>query len=418
MNWNDFQDIKQLECMIRAHVILAQLVQPSSSEYKNYLLKAYYSLNRLINQTIENALNANKDILASKTGGIQSEATDKKKDTVTKKVNSTEPKSVNTTKNKENNKQATVSLVNVTPQTIEQWSLYELSEEVATAWTQESMHKTGLNPKTIVEPSLTFYYLEILAKMLAEQGFSQLLFPIYNLQLFLINNVLKFNLETTASNQTQLVSLYAYVRFKLINLCVELNLIGSVSFHQQSLATYILENSKLKTEPIDPNILNQSAISNPLILLKLVQIDPLEVVFIREQIFNQKQRISQIEAEEEASMNAQSSFSIGSSNRNKLNNEIKSKKKNRAKSTKFTEKNDKNQELNIVQDINLPGEHKIVQNNLQEILYKDAWIRMAESLIDNGFFQTARDFLYESINASNVNKNLKKIFMTQLIKIF
>ena len=39
MNWNDFQDIKQLECMIRAHVILAQLVQPSSSEYKNYLLK-------------------------------------------------------------------------------------------------------------------------------------------------------------------------------------------------------------------------------------------------------------------------------------------------------------------------------------------------------------------------------------------
>ncbi len=221
--------------------------------------------------------------------------------------------------------------------------------------------------------------------------------------MIIINNVIKYDLE--APTHIQLVSLYSYVRLKLIDLCVELNLVNSVAFQQQSLATFILANSKLKNEPVEPNLLNQTVGANPSILLKLVQIDPIEVVFLKEQIYNQKQRMSQIIAEEETSLNANSTFSLGSTTR-KLNNDLvstKTKKKNRAKSTKFDESKDKSQGFNVVEDINLPGEHRKVHDNLQEILYKDAWILMAETLIKDGFFQTARDFLYESLNACLVN---------------
>jgi hypothetical protein len=62
MSWNDLQDIRQLEGLVRAHVILAQMVGNSSPEYIGHILKAFYSLNRLIYQAIENAITAMKEI--------------------------------------------------------------------------------------------------------------------------------------------------------------------------------------------------------------------------------------------------------------------------------------------------------------------------------------------------------------------
>lgn len=404
INWNDFQDIKQLECLIRAHVILAQMVQPLSSEYVGYLLKAYYSLVRLITLATENVINASKEITQTNTK-VQSEATDKKtKDTASKKGNSTEPRSnTNTNTKAKENKQGSPGQPTVLPQSLEQWSLYDLNEEITTAWSQESMRRTGINQHTISEPNLTFYYLETLAKMLAKLGYNHLLFPVYNLQLIIVSCVLKNDFDQV--NQTQLVSMYAYIRLRMINLCVELNLINSVGFHQQALANFVITASKLKTDPVDPVQINQTTSGNPSILLKLVQIDPAEAVYVREQIYNQKQRMSQIEAEEEASVNTNSTLSFGSTNqRSKLNNEItKGKKKIRAKSTKFDEVKHKNQTLSIVEDLNLPGEQRKIYSNLHDMLYKDLWILMAETLIQNGFFQTARDYLYESLNASAVS---------------
>ena len=107
----------------------------------------------------------------------------------------------------------------------------------------------------------------------------------------------------------------------------------------------------------------------------------------------------------QASLNANSSYSLGSTTR-KINTDlssVKTKKKNRAKSTKFDEVNDKSQGYNVIQDINLPGEHRKVYNSVQDTLYKDSWLLTAELLIQNGFFQTARDFLFEALNASTVS---------------
>lgn len=59
---NDLQDIKQLECLIRAHTILALMVGKGSHEYKGHIIKAYYLLNRLFFQSTENALHSIKEL--------------------------------------------------------------------------------------------------------------------------------------------------------------------------------------------------------------------------------------------------------------------------------------------------------------------------------------------------------------------
>ena len=128
------------------------------------------------------------------------------------------------------------------PQTLEQWALFDVGEDMVTAWTHELMNRIGINATTIVEPYLLFYYLDMLGKMLSEQGYTNLLFPVYNLQVILINTVLKQDFANSTSNKQ--ISLNCYVRLKLINLCVELNCIQGVAFHQQLLTDLIV--------PIDP----------------------------------------------------------------------------------------------------------------------------------------------------------------------
>lgn len=60
--WEELCDIRQLACLIRANVVLAQMSGRSSSEHMGYVLKAYYSSLRLIQVAVENASQSWKEI--------------------------------------------------------------------------------------------------------------------------------------------------------------------------------------------------------------------------------------------------------------------------------------------------------------------------------------------------------------------
>ena len=205
----------------------------SSFEYPNYLLKAYYSAVRLLNQAIENVFASLKDIQKAQAQALaEAQLNEKKKSQV-----APDPKKTDGGASKGNASQKKFQM----PQTLEQWSLFELSDEVITAWQHDLMKKTGINQHTIIEPYLLFGYLDMLARMLADAGYSQYLFQIYNLQLVLVNCAIKFH----DSTHGQLNSLNNYVRLKLINLCIELNMIASVGFHQQALASFLLSSKQV-----------------------------------------------------------------------------------------------------------------------------------------------------------------------------
>lgn len=134
-SWVDIQDIKQLECLIRVNTIIALMTGPTSQNYSNYLIKAYYSLSRLFTQAVDNAVNAQKEIQKL---GTQTEVTgDKKKADGKKSATTTEKPSQKKGK-------SDVGQASLIPQTLEQWSQFELSEEIYTAWSHEHMKKPEL----------------------------------------------------------------------------------------------------------------------------------------------------------------------------------------------------------------------------------------------------------------------------------
>jgi hypothetical protein len=310
------------------------------------------------------------------------------------------------------------------PQTVEQWSQFELSDEIANSWSHNLMKKTGINVHTIGEPYILFCFLEILDKMLDELGFSQFRFPVAQLQLILINSCIKFDSQTLQTS-----TFNSYIRLKLINTCAELNLIASIASHQQCLANIVLN---LKQQQQQQQVVDSSAVnigSEPLALLKLAQIDANEVCLLREQIHAYKLRLSNLQNEDAAmaaaggggGFNSTSLASMSSSNK-KISINLANKKHHQLTS-KATVKIDEGHLGNVtnseitgksdLEGVRFPGEMRKINNSLGDILYKDAWLLMAELLVDNGFFRTARDYLFECLNACQVG--LKYIIAVFLI---
>lgn len=133
-----------------------------------------------------------------------------------------------------------------TPATVEQWSLFEVPDEIVTAWQHELMKKTGINAYTINEPYLLFHSLNSLDKLLDELGFDQMRLPVVQLQLILLNTCVRF--EQQPQQQQQVASLYTYVRLKLISICTDLNLTNSIGFHQQALTNLSAVEIKIQQE--------------------------------------------------------------------------------------------------------------------------------------------------------------------------
>lgn len=312
------------------------------------------------------------------------------------------------------------------PQNVDEWSSFEINDEITNAWTHDLMKKTGININTIQEPLLFYYYLDMLAEMINEQGFTHFLFPIYNLQLIIIKTAFKQQLAFTqrqpTSTSQQFTSLECYTRLKCINLCVELNLINSVGLHQQAIVNLILNANASQAAtgaPAAKEQANASTIpstnnsgSNPSQLLKLIQLDPFEVSYVRDEVYENNQRKAQIAKEE---------LSSASSFLSKKSKELLVPQKV-AKRQTFAGIENKNDEKKIqlkmkqkIEELQIPGEHKVISNSLIEILYKDVWIKIADLLVQNGYMQNARDFIYEALHTSQVSI-MRNIF-SHFIKI-
>lgn len=398
----DLTDIRQLECLTRVYIVLAELNgRHSGKKFTNYARTAHLCCSRLFVQAYENAVASLKEI--QKYDQAQAEAAlaaDQGNKKGGKGPAKSDPAGAGTGGKKPG--KADYSL----PQTIEQWSQFEMNTEVVNAWSHALMKTTGINESTITDPFVFFYFLDMLSEMLYEQGQSHLLFSIYYLQLVLATNVLKSSLS--GSN----VSLSIYVRIKLINLCTELNLISSVNVQLQQLASYVLNLSRptdiAAQAAFDQNLASQvqAVVQNPSIFVKLVQIDANEVCQVREQIYSHKKRMAQVQ-EEEASNASRHESSVVSGSIG-----LRSQKYGSSTTSLLKQKFQQNVKINehgvimanqskitVVEDIKLPGEKAKLNENTPELLYKDIWLRVAGELVRMGLFQPARDYLNECLNA-------------------
>ena len=237
---------------------------------------------------------------------------------------------------------------------------------------------------------------------------------------------------TATSNGGRHVALNCYVRLKLINVCVELNMPSSVvSAHQQALLAHVLSSTDAATMGVEVAGMAGRALleRNPGTLLKLAQIDAGELFLVREAVAaaQASSKRSGCNLNEDSGMlttglfNAKSLESFGGTGAppttSLKHQSIIWKQANGGGAKKKTgqsvqlqqegasAKQSANGYKQVSADggINPPGEEPLVNERLADALYKDAWLLNAELLIANGFYQAARDYLFESLHASHVS---------------
>lgn len=180
-------------------------------------------------------------------------------------------------------------------------------------------------------------------------------------------------------------------------------------------------------------------------LLKLAQIDPNEICLVRERIYAHKQRLANAQNEQAAvaaaSAAAAAAATTGSvlglyNNSSSLTSQSFANEKNKKTAATNNNENKKKQAkindileeselFNTAMDANnnqkhnrrgvlvdemmtihrFPGDVRKLESCLSDVLFKDVWLNMAEILVESGFFQVARDYLFECLNASQVKEN-------------
>ncbi|XP_065923991.1 cilia- and flagella-associated protein 46 isoform X6 [Magallana gigas] len=211
---NDLDDVRQIDGLFRAHVLLAELAGRSSPDYNDYLIQAHTYLMRLWQITVPNSGPVMKEIAknpppaaddknAASAKGKGKGGKDDKKDPVKEKPKRKGP-------------------LDTLPTTLEEWAQFDIPDEVIEAFHHEMMKVTGINSHTIQKPMLTLFYLDSLVSCLRDVGYNHLTLPVLAFEDLLSRDLLKSE------------PLNVLVHFKAAEVCLELNLKNGYSFHEKT----------------------------------------------------------------------------------------------------------------------------------------------------------------------------------------
>ncbi|KAJ8317581.1 hypothetical protein KUTeg_005485 [Tegillarca granosa] len=327
---SDLEDVRQLDGLIRAHVLLAEISGMSSEYYKDYLLMSQAYLMRLLQVTIGTSGPTMKEIAKNPPAPVDSG----KKDGSAKGKKKGEKEKEVPVKEKPKRK----GPLDHIPSNTEDWAVYDCPDEVMDAFRHEMMKTTGINNNTISKPMLTMHYLDELIKRLRDIGYNHLALPILVLEDILSRDVLK-NAPLNMS-----------VHSKAAEVCLELNLKSGCNFHEKLAG---------------PMVLNED-----------------DQALSRDEIALWKEKQIQVAKEEvrgkESLMKA-------------------------AEESKASEKAMSKMRSTVPSNLDLQTETP-VESHLGKVLgavnYRDVWTDIAELLIKQCHYQSAREFLNEAYSAA------------------
>lgn len=217
----DIIDIRQLETLMRLHVMLAQVAGNSSPHSRDYVLLAYAFLHRIWQVSISSAERIQKE------GGKPGEIAQSKKG----KDKGKEAKESQTKVDKS-------TVKTLFPSTIEGWATFELSEKLQ-EYFKCDITGTMINKATFLKPMLSLYYMQALFRDLRDLGYHQLALPVVAMQQLITDLVF---------DNSQLKKL---VHLRALELCQELNLPSGVAYHEKCAGRMLLteqEQAKSREE--------------------------------------------------------------------------------------------------------------------------------------------------------------------------
>ncbi|BFY98171.1 hypothetical protein BsWGS_01212 [Bradybaena similaris] len=209
----DLWGVRQLDALIRSHILLAEIHGRESDQYRDILLMAQQFLMRLWKVLVCTYGSRMKEI--GKTGFSNV------KDDV---VVTTKPGLKKEEKKEDKKKEDKVKVkkkypVDVLPSDSETWATYEWPDEGFEAFKTEELRQMAVNQDNIPKPTLTFHYLERLVTLLRDVGYHHLALPVLAFQDLLARSVVKCD------------ALVTLVHLRSFEVCLELNIKAGISYH-------------------------------------------------------------------------------------------------------------------------------------------------------------------------------------------
>ncbi|XP_068112949.1 cilia- and flagella-associated protein 46 isoform X2 [Hyperolius riggenbachi] len=219
----DLKNIRQLEALARAHTLMANLSGPGSPAHEQNCLMAYAYITRIWQVSLPAAASFVKSIQKYPVPAQNPPSASSRKDKGKK-----EPSEPVLVKEKPKRKGAIDSL----PSNVEEWAGFDCPDELRDAFKQDTSSQV-INRSTIVKPTYTLHYLELLVEELQRISYTHLTFPVLNLA------------EVIAHDVVESKSLADLYNLKMAQINGDLKLYNAASYHQKTASNIYINEYEL-----------------------------------------------------------------------------------------------------------------------------------------------------------------------------
>ncbi|XP_043453885.1 cilia- and flagella-associated protein 46 isoform X3 [Prionailurus bengalensis] len=218
------RNVRQLEALARAYILLALMVSPSAASYQDYCLMAYTFLKRIwqvslltagrsISESRILAATASSHLLLPKKKEKRKEEEDREKGKDPKQLPTAVPG----------------KRLEDLPASTEEWASYSCPEEAISVFKQDKSD-FAVNASSIQKPTYSLYYLDHLVKALQKMSLYELTIPLLQLGVLIAASVV---------DSKSLKDLY-HLRLALV--CSDLKLQEAATYHEEVVGqTYLCD---------------------------------------------------------------------------------------------------------------------------------------------------------------------------------
>ncbi|XP_053548919.1 cilia- and flagella-associated protein 46-like [Bombina bombina] len=221
--FEDLRNVRQLETLVRAYTLMAVICGPSSPYHEQHCLMAYAYVMRIWKVSLTAAGSFIKTSQKNPPPPQNPLSASSQKEKGKKDVK--EPIMI---KEKPKRKGS----VDVLPLSAEEWAVYDCPDEVRDAFKLDTSCSV-ISRNTIVKPTFSLYYLDLLIKQLLGISFTHLTLPVLHLA------------EVIAHDAVESKSLSDFYHLRLCQICADLNLHQAASYHEKAVSNMFITEHEL-----------------------------------------------------------------------------------------------------------------------------------------------------------------------------
>ncbi|XP_075034359.1 cilia- and flagella-associated protein 46 [Mixophyes fleayi] len=211
-SYGDLRNVRQLETLARAHTLMAKITGYGSPHHEHHSLMAYAYIMRIWQVSLTAAGSFIKSLQKNPVPVQNPQSASSQKEKRKKEAN--EPVAV-----KEKPKRK--GPIDTVPLNTEEWAAFDCPDEVRDAFKLDKSCQV-INRITIVKPTYSLYYLDLLVKELRSISSTHMTLPVLHLA------------EVIAHDVVESKSLSDLYHLKISQICTDLKLFQAAGYHQRA----------------------------------------------------------------------------------------------------------------------------------------------------------------------------------------